>query len=137
MSNYVHRLVATIVFLGLSIGASATELTTKCANGLSVSAKIDPLVRDFLMRDKLPHINGSVRLQNDSKAALVFSTSKLLLSTEGRTPKRAYINSVASQLADFSSIKIQKGQLVTLDVYWPVSLAVGVTIKSLELSCAI
>jgi len=112
------------------------DLTTKCANGLSVSAKVDPLVRDFFLGNKLPHISGSVRLLNDSQAAVTFSTVRLLLSTEGSPPKRAYINSVASQAADFSAIEVQQGQLLQLDVYWPVSLEVGVTAKGMVLSCA-
>ena len=112
------------------------ELTSKCANGLSVSAKVDPLVRDFHLGNKLPHISGSIRLLNDSQVAVSFSTAKLLLSTEGSPLKRAYINSVASQAADFSAIEVQKGQLVELEVYWPVSLEVGVTAKSMVMSCA-
>lgn len=112
------------------------ELTTHCVNGLSVSAKVDPLVRDFFLGNKLPHIRGSVRLLNNSQAAATFSTAKLLLSAEGSPPKRAYINSVASQAADFSAIEVQKGESVELDVYWPVSLEVGVTANGMVMSCA-
>lgn len=112
------------------------ELTSKCASGLSVSAKVEPLVRDFLLGNKLPHISGSVRLLNDSQAVVSFSTAKLLLSTEGSPPKRAYINSVASQVADFSAIEVQKGQSVKFEVYWPVYLEAGVTAKDMVMSCA-
>lgn len=126
-------IVATLL---APFASSATELTTKCGSGVSVSAEINPVVEDFRLGNKLPHLSANVRLMNTSQPVATFSTAMLILSVDDAPPNRAYVNSVASQVVDFSTIEVKKGQSLELSVYWPVALKVGATARKLVLSCA-
>ena len=134
-------LALTVLSLVVSPIARAAEVVTTCANGLSLSATVDPTVKDFrfwenlTFFERLPHLEATLRVANKSVSALRFSTANVLLSAKGQTSTRAYVKSIASRTIDREGVQLAQGEATQLTVYWPVQIGIGTVAHDLTLAC--
>ena len=106
-----------------------------------MDASVDSKVRDFhfwenFSFERLPHLAGHLRVTNRAEAPQKFSTAMVRVGANSLAPARAYVNSVASHVAD-SSIEVKREEPLELSVYWPVSLEIGAVIEQPALKCVL
>jgi len=136
--------VSTLVLL-TSLGAGAlhaAELTATCPNGLRLAARVDDTVVDFRfwenleLRNSQPHFRGTLRINNPTPAALMFSTQHVLLLVDQLAAARAYHRAIYSSVIDFpTGVAIASAQQLEVAVYWPTTAPIGHPAQHLALQC--
>lgn len=98
---------------------------------MEVQAKISPKIR------RLPsgqfRVSAKIIVINHGTQALPFSTRDLFLRARTSQTARAYLNSIASNAIDFSSVQIEPDNPHTYSVYWILDLPEPPKIEILEI----
>jgi hypothetical protein len=123
------------------VHAHAHQQQVVCKGGIALVAEIEERVVDFhwwqnFTFKTFPHVKGHLHISNTAASVGSFSTKEALLSVQGASPVRAYVNTLSSQIVDTGGVKLEPGQILDLEVYWPVQRDIGLAVRPLDLACA-
>ena len=131
-----------LLFIPAVCHADNMNSTITCKNHLVIDSSINLEVvdfgffEDFRLFESFPHIEGNIKVSNNSKQEQYFSTANYLLSGNGIEKTRAYHSSLASHTIDIPpGVKLQPGEIVKVKVYWITDLEIGKKLEAIKLYC--
>ena len=113
----------------LSVSAFGGQITLK-HDGLVISAEHESIA---VKKSNGKYIlYGKVDIKNNSKSSKSYGNTNLALVIDNLS-SRTYMDSIASQTIDFSSIPIQPGEEKRIKVYWVFNRPISTKDKTVTL----
>lgn len=138
---FAKSFVIFVFLSSLSAKASSTEAMSVCSTDVTVSAFIGLKSRDFRFWENFQLSNsgsylfGVLQVKNRSPIKALFSTNSILLSIDGQKLKRAYKNTITSEMIDHAGVWLAPNETIEINVYWPAVLDKNSVVHSIVLSC--
>ncbi len=135
------RIVITAILCVFSLQSLSKDLSATCNNGLIVDSIINDQVTTFSFSDnfqinnKLPIVLASIRVTNHTNTDQLFTTKMLTAKFNDLEFIRAYKNTIASEVIDFSGVTVSSSSQILVNVYWAPQLKIDDKIHSVEVLC--
>jgi len=129
----IRNVIALLMLMGFTTSCPANEMNQLLATGktLEIKASITPHIRKF--DNGKSKIEGKITITNQTQLVQKFGNEFLTLIVNGTLVARAYKDTIASDVIDFSTVDIKPRSSLSLPVYWVYSVPASTKIDSVQL----